>query len=549
MSEPHFTPTSALRKVRASVALSALVALGAATVPAAAQEPQRGGIIQYGHAQEPPCLYGSWIQQWYLQRQFSDSLVTRADDGTILPWLATSWTISDDRKTYVFEIKPGVKFTDGTPLDAKAVVDNFNIWLGTDPDTRNNAATAYFKEHFQAVEQAGPQTVKVQLKRPYQPFLTVLSHATHGILSPTALARGPQANCEQPVGSGPFIVEKWNRGQNVVLRRNPDYNSAPATAKHQGPAYVDGLVWKFLKEPTVRWGSLVTGESDVIYDVPAVNWDEANKRFTVIRRLTGGTPQRLQLNTEFAPFDDIRVRQAFAHASDRKKAVEVTFLGAVPFEGNGALSQSAPDYRKELAERYPYDPVKAGQLLDEAGWTQRNDKGVRLKDGKPLTVRITYGAGAYLTADAAQALQIIQEQAREVGFDVVLKPTTQAEWYGGKNRGPRDYEIIPAYWTASSAEVFQISWKPDAGSARNANNASRFQDPKLWALIQEADQTFDDARRKALYQEAQTILVDNAAVVGFIPLPVSLASSPKLKDVWISGAVSEPVFHDAYFVK
>ncbi|WP_439495536.1 ABC transporter substrate-binding protein [Bosea sp. (in: a-proteobacteria)] len=529
--------------------LAATAALAAFAGPATAQEPPRGGIIQYGHAQEPPCLYGSWIQQWYLQRQFSDGLVTRTNDGTIRPWLATSWTISDDKKTYVFEIKPEVKFTDGTPLDAKAIVDNFNLWLDVDPDKRNNAATLYFKEHFQSAEATGPLTVKVQLKRPYQPFLTVLSHATHGILSPTALARGAQVNCEQPVGSGPFIIEKWNRGQDVVFRRNPNYNSAPSTAKHQGPAYVDGLAWKFLKEPTVRYGSLVTGESDVIYDVPAVNWEEANKRFTVIRHITGGTPQRLQLNTEFAPFDDIRVRRAFAHASDRKKAVEVTFHGAVPFEGNGALAQSAPDYATDLAGSYPYDPAKAEKLLDEAGWTTRDDRGVRLKDGKPLTVRITYGAGSHLTADAAQALQIIQEQAREVGFDVVLRPTTQAEWYAGKNRGPRDYEIQPAYWTASSAEVFQISWKPDVGSARNVNNASRFQDPKLWALIQEADQTFDDARRKALYQEAQGILVDSAAVIGFIPLPVSLASSPKLKDVWISGAVGEPVFHDAYFVK
>jgi peptide/nickel transport system substrate-binding protein len=542
-------PKSASRSRRLRPALAATVALAALVGPALAQEPQRGGIIRYGHAQEPPCLYGSWIQQWYLQRQFSDSLVTRTSEGEIKPWLATSWTISDDKKTYVFEIKPGVKFTDGTPLDAKAIVDNFNLWLDVDPDKRNNAATAYFKEHFQSAEVAGPLTVRIQLKRPYQPFLTVLSHATHGILSPTALARGVQANCEQPVGSGPFIVEKWNRGQNVVFRRNPDYNSAPSTAKHQGPAYADGLVWKFLKEPTVRYGSLVTGESDVIYDVPAVNWAEANKRFTVIRQLTGGTPQRLQLNTEFAPFDDVRVRQAFAYAADRKKAVEVTYQGSLPFEGNGALSQSAPDYLKTLAETYPYDPAKAEKLLDEAGWTERNDRGVRLKDGKPLTIRIAYGAGAYLTSDAVQALQIIQEQAREVGFDVVLRPTTQAEWAAGKNRGPSDYEIIPAYWTASSAEVFQISWKPDIGKVRNANNASRFQDPKLWDLIQQADQTFDDARRKDLYQQAQKLLVDNAAVIGFIPLPVSLASSPKLKDVWISGAVSEPVFHDAYFVK
>lgn len=528
------------------VAAAALLLVGASVLKA--EERPRGGIIRYGHQQEPPCLFGSWIQQWYLQRQFSDALVARRPDGTILPWLATSWTISEDRTIYTFEIKPDVKFTDGTPLDAKAVADNFKIWLGDDPDTRNNAATLYFKEHFHSVEVVGPQSVRVTLRRPYANFLTVLSHATHGILSPTALSRGLQANCEQPVGSGPFIVENWNHGQDVVFRRNPNYNSAPATAKHQGPAYVDGLVWKFLKEPTIRYGSLAAGESDVIYDVPAVNWDDANRRFTIVRHITGGTPQRLQLNTELVPFDDERVRKAFAHATDRRSAVAAVYQGAVPHESNPVLASSAPGYVPELAELFPYDPAKANRLLDEAGWTGRDARGKRTKDGRPLAIRIAYGSG-YLTPDAAQVLEIVQEQAREVGFDVVLKPTPQADWYAGKNRGPKDYDIIPAYWTASSAEVFKISWKPDQGVVRNVNNASRLQRPDVWALIQEADGTSDDARRKELYGQAQRLLAESAAVVGFIPLPVTLASSAKLKDVWLSGAVGEPVFHDAYFVK
>ena len=532
------------------LAAAALAAgLGAARAQGTADDaPRRGGVIQYGHVQEPPCLYGSWIQQWYLQRQFSDALVARRVDGSIAPWLATAWAVSDDRTVYTFEIKPDVSFTDGTPLDAKAVADNFALWLGDDPDRRNNAASLYFKEHFTSAEATGPRTVRVTLKRPYAPFLTVLSHATLGILSPTALARGLQANCERPVGSGPFVVETWNHGENVVFRRNPNYNSAPATAKHQGPAYVDGLVWKFLKEPTIRYGSLTAGESDVIYDVPAVDFAEASRRFTIVRHITGGTPQRLQLNTEFPPFDDARVRRAFAHATDRKGAVAAIFRGAVPYEGNPVLASSAPDYDAEAAGLYPYDPAAANRLLDEAGWTGRGARGTRAKDGRPLTVRVAYGGG-YLSPDAAQAIEIIQEQAREVGFDVQLKPTPQADWLAGRNRGPRDYEIIPAYWTASSAEVFKISWKPDQGGVRNANNASRLQSAEAWDLIQRADGTADDAARKALYGQAQRLLAESAAVIGFVPLPVTLASRPDLKDVWLSGAVGEPVFHDAWFAR
>lgn len=193
-----------------------------------AQEPapQRGGTIQYGHFQEPACL----VHGWYLQRQFSDALVSRAADGKIWPWLATSWALSKDRKTYTFQIKPGVKFTDGTPLDAQAVAENFKRWTDADPAKRNGASFVYFSDNFESATATGPLTLRVTFKQPYQPFLTVLSHATHGILSSASLNRSAAETCEQPVGSGPFIVEKWNRGQNVVFKRNPHYNSAPGNA-------------------------------------------------------------------------------------------------------------------------------------------------------------------------------------------------------------------------------------------------------------------------------------------------------------------------------
>ena len=543
-------PSALGRPARRLACLAVGVALAAFHPrPALADDAARGGTIRYGHEQEPPCLYGSWIQQWYLQRQFSDALVSQDAGGKFVPWLATSWTISDDKTVYTFELKPDVRFTDGTSLDAQAVVDNFDNWLSVDPDRRNNAATLYIKDVFKSARATGPLSVRVELSKPYQPLLTVLSQATLGILSPTAIKRGARANCEQPVGSGPFVVEKWNHGQNVVFKRNPDYNSAPANARHQGPAYVDGLVWKFLRDPTSRYGSLQTGESDVIYDVPAVDWADARQHFDVAQHLTGGTPQRLQLNTGIAPFDDIRVRQAFALAADRRKAVEAVYQGALPFAGNPVLGPSAADYRADLADSYAFDPDRANKLLDDAGWTARTEDGVRTKDGKPLTVRMVYGAGDFVTPDAAQALEIIQAQVRDVGFDMQFTPITLSEFYAGTHRGPNDYDVQPAYWTASSAEVFKISWKPDVGGKANVNNPSRFQPPDVWSLIQEADQTFDDAKRKALYGQVQKIITDSAAVVGFIPLPTTLASNPKLKGVAIADGGGEPVFYDAYFAR
>lgn len=515
----------------------------------AADTAKRGGVIRYGHFQEPPCLFGGWVQQWYLQRQYSDNLVARAEDGKILPWLATSWSVSGDGKVYTFQIKPNVRFTDGTKLDAQAIADNINGWFNGDPDLRNPTAGPYLDSIFQSATASAPLTLRVTLKTPFEPLLNVFAQSSQGIMSPTALKRGHAANCEKPVGSGPFIVDKWNHGRDVVFRRNPNYNSAPANAKHQGPAYVDGIVWRFLKDPTVRYGSLLSGESDVVYAIPAVSWKDANARFTVVRHITGGTPLRLALYTARPPFDDVRIRQAFAYATDRKAAVESVFLGSQPYEGNSALSRSSPEYASELAHAFAYDLAKASRLLDESGWAARNDKGIRVKNGKPLVVRISY-TDAFLPPDADQVFQIIQQQAKAVGFDVRLQPTNQADFWAGKNLGPNDYEVVALYWVAPGAEIFRVSYKPDLNGQRNPFNPSRYQDMALWDTIQKAEATSDSAKRTALYRQAQQRIVDNAPAVGFTVLDVTLAASPALKDIWLDhGSVGEPVFSDAYFAK
>ncbi|MBW5436105.1 ABC transporter substrate-binding protein [Bradyrhizobium canariense] len=531
-----------------AIAVSGLsIASAMQTEDASAGKSQSGVIIRYGHFQEPPCLYGGWVQQWYLQRQFSDNLVARAEDGTILPWLATAWTVSDDRKKYTFQIKPDVKFTDGTVLDAQAIVDNINGWLSDNAELQNPTAGPYLRSLFESAAATGPLTLKITLKTPFEPLLNVFAQSSQGILSPTALKRGKAVNCESPIGSGAFIVEKWNRGKNVIFRRNPNYNSAPANAKHQGPAYVEGIEWRFLADPTIRYGSLLTGESDVVYHIPAVNWQDANSRFKVVRHITGGTPLRLALFSARPPFDDMRVRQAFAYASDRSAAVQAAFLGSLPYEGNFSLSQSSPEYIRELSKSYSYDVDKANKLLDKAGWTERDANGIRSKNGNPLIIRITY-TNAFSPPDGDQVLQIIQQQAKAAGFDVRLQPTNQADFWAGKNLGPNDYEVLPLYWVAPGAEIYRISYKPDLNGVRNPFNPSRYQDLTLWDIIQKAEQVAEKPERIALYQQAERRIVENAPSLSYTVLDVTLASADNVKDIWLDGgSVGEPVFSDAYF--
>lgn len=518
-----------------------------ATLAAASTRPVEGGTISYGHEQEPPCLTGGWVQQAYISRQFLDSLVSQVGEGEIVPWLATSWSVSKDQRTWTFKLREGVRFHDGTPLDASAVAYNFDYWLN--PRTANGTVAAYIGEYYAGSRAVDDHTFQLNLTKPYSPLLSALSQAYFGIQSPTALKRGVEVNCEQPVGSGPFVVKRWNRGQDVVLERNPDYASAPANAKHQGPAYVDGIDWKFLKEPTVRYGSLGSGQSDVVYDIPTVDWEDAKARYEVQQYITPGTPVRLALNTVRGPFADADVRRAFGYATDRRSAVESAFAGVIPYNGNGALSQSTPGYDASLADAYPHDQARASRLLDAAGWTERNADGIRVKDGEPLHVTLAYPSGAIITSEGATLLQSIQQQAKEAGFDVELLPATQSEVFAGKFSTPQAYDAWPAYWTSPTAGVLYIVWRQNLAKRPNFNNGSFYNDPELEQTIAAANSTLDKGEQDALYARAQQIIVDQAAVLGLYTQTTSLAIDKHLRDVWLEDSQGEPVFSDAHFVR
>ena len=159
---------------------------------AAAGTPTHGGTIHYAHDLEVPCLQGGWVEEAYVERQYADSLVSQTSAGKIVPWLATSWKISKDQRTYTFQLKPGVKFSDGTPLNAKAVVSNFDFW--TNPKSGNSDVESYIGPYFKSAKPLGSLTVQVKLKAPYSPLLSSLSaqkmaSATHVGAPAIAVAR------------------------------------------------------------------------------------------------------------------------------------------------------------------------------------------------------------------------------------------------------------------------------------------------------------------------------------------------------------------------
>ena len=538
------------RRIRSAVAVLAVSGVLAGCGGAAAEAgdtPTAGGTIVYSHVQEPSCIFGGWIQQAYISRQVLDGLVTLDENNNVKPWLATQWTVSSDGLKYTFTLKDGVKFTDGTAVDAEAIAWNFDLW---ENHNGNGTAKVSIDPYYKSAKAIDATHVEITLNKPYGQFLTLTTQGYFGIQSPTAYkSRSEQENCEKPIGSGGFTVKEWKHGQEVVLEKNPNYTSWPSTAKHQGPAIVDEVRWKFVADATSRYASLSTGESDVVYEVPTVNWKDAEQRYETIKYITPGKPVSFYINTKTGPFTDKSVRQAFAYGADRKSAVEAGFHSVIPYEGNPSVSQSTPGYNAEAAKAYAYDPDKANQLLDAAGWSTKNADSIRTKNGQTLSIKLVYGAGFIFTSEGATVLQVLQEQWKQIGFDVKLIPATQAELWGGKYSDPSTYDATPSYWTSPSSAILWIVWRPDTKENPNGNNQSYYDNDQLSRAIQQANAESDQAKANRLYGEAQQTIVDDAAGIGLYTQNSTYAISKNLKHVWLEKSQGEPVFSDAYFTK
>ena len=534
-----------------SLALAACGGASSSATPASGGTPVRGGTIVYGADREPTCLdphnLGD-MPQTYVSRQYLDSLVSELPDGRTVPWLATSWTITPDGRHYTFKLKQGVKFTDGTPFDAAAVQANVKQIL--DPATQSSTDLIYLKPYYESTDVIDAHTVRINLERPYSPFLDVLAQAFLGIESPKAMARGLKANCQSPVGTGPFIVKRWVHGQQVDLVRNPHYDSAPANAKHQGPAYLDGITWKFLKDNSVRYSAVTGGEASIIFNIPPE--DEAaaktNPSLQVLRFVHSGNPNNFTLNTSRAPFDDLRVRQALLYGSNAAAAVKSAYLGVFPYAG-GPLSSGTPDYSPAYDNAYPYDVKKANALLDAAGWTGRDAQGYRTKDGKELAARFVYSSDPGDTPPADQTLyQDVQAAEKQIGFHVILTPQAQLTFYA-TFQNPKAYEAVDSYWNSPTPAVLYIVFSTESLRTGGFNNSAIVSDPQLDSILLKAAATTDRAEQKTLYDQAQAIASSNAWQLRLYPIQTRLAVRSTLKDVWVEPSEGEPVLQDAWVAR
>ena len=417
-----------------------------------------------------------------------EGLTRMAPDGAIVPGLAESWTVSADGKTYTFTLRKGVTFHDGAPFDAN--VAKFTLDRARAADSVNPQKGLF--EPIDAVEVVDPATLKVTLKRPTGAFLFNLAWPAAVMVSPQSAAD----NKTKPVGTGPFKFERWAKGSQIDLVRNPTYwGKTPALNK---------ISFKIIGDPAAAYAAMMAGDLDAYPIFPAnenIPQFQKDPRFTVKIGNTEGKTI-VALNNARKPFDDIRVRRALAYGIDRKAVIEGATMGLAKPIGSHYAPQDAGYV--DLTGKYPYDPEKAKALLKEAGVSN-------------LKAKLVLPPPDY----ARRGGEIVAAQLKKIGVDVELVPVEWAQWLSDVFRG-KNYDMT----IISHVEPMDLDIYARDDYYFNYNN------PDYKALYTELAATSDPDKRKALIAKAQEKLADDSVNVFMFLLPKTGVWNAKLDGLW-----------------
>ncbi|MFD4601071.1 ABC transporter substrate-binding protein [Streptomyces sp. NPDC058464] len=493
-----------------------------------------GGTLTFAVGSDAGCVDPQQVgsnDTIYSVRQIVDSLTDQdPKTGKIVPWLAKSWDISADATTFTFHLRSGVTFSDGSKLTAQVVKDNFDAVpelgaLGT-------LAEGYLSG-VKSTTVVDPLTVKVAFKLPNAQFLQATSTHSLGIESSASVRKSPQQKCSDGVvGSGPFVLKQYVQNQSITLDRRTGYDWGSSLWSKKGEAYLDKLVFKVVPEAGVRAGSLQSGQVDAISSVGKAN-EAALKggQVTLQSRANPGVVFGLGLNNARPLLKDVKVRQAILAAVDRKQIADTVFpTGTQP--ATSILAHTTPDY-SDLSTDLAFDAAKAKSLLDEAGW-RAGSNGVRAKDGKKLSLTISWFPNA---ATNQPALELVQQQLKAVGIDVVLKQLPVTQFATTLQSG--DFDVVWGNTTRADPDILRSSF-----STRLANFYHLPASSLDTALSAQAATT-DTAKRRQLVTEAQQLIVRNAYDVPVVELQTQLGVSNRVHDLTFDSG-SRVQLHDTW---
>ncbi|MEU8223310.1 ABC transporter substrate-binding protein [Kribbella sp. NPDC048915] len=453
-----------------------------------------------------------------------DPLVYWLPDGkggsAFHPGLAESWTISPDASVYTFKLRKGVTFHDGTPFDAKAVKATYDHVV--DPRTKSKSGLGALGP-YQETKILDDYTVQIVFTAPNASFLHQQAAGNFGISSPTALEKyGPTGFGNNPVGTGPFSFESYQAGSRLSLVKNPKYTWGPK-ALGEGPAKLDKLVFRIVTDDSGRYNALQSGQLQIAMNLPPNNISAAAKsgKYEQLLVPSIGTPLGMPINVTKPPTDDPLVRQAIMYAVDQDALVK-NVLYDVYKPSHNVLTPITPGYSDAASKTYSYDPDKAGQLLDQAGW-KAGDGGARTKNGQPLNLEIILFSGGGLELPT----QFVVSQLQKVGFSASTSVQPFATAQASFNSGVHNLGSFGYY----GADPYLLNIWVNSNAIKSGFNWSHYANPAIDQLIAKANATAADPARNALYQQAGDTLMRDSMYLPLWDVAGAFTLSPKVKNL------------------
>ena len=479
---------------RLLAALSAVIMAVVLVAPSSGQ--QTGGTLIIGRGADAVTLsfYANAAPDSETMAHIVETLFKLTPDGKIEPLLAESHQLSTDGRQLTIRLRRGIRFHDGTLFDANAVKWNLDYFRNPD----NRVTFRFLLSEVTAVDVLDANTVRVTSGRPFVPLLAHLTHDFVGMHSQAAVERAGGMRPPQgmpygaaPVGTGPYKFREWVRGDRIVLDRNPDYWGP------QKPV-LDQIVWRVIPDDGARVLALEGGQIHVAVRIPPRETSRlALNRAVRVDRTSSLRTIYVAFNYQRRPFTDVRVRQAFNYAVD-KRAIAQTILGGAARVSDAPISPGIVGYAPIMS--YPRDLAKARQLLAEAGFPQG------------LNVTLHHPTGRYVQ-DAAVAAAV-QAQLREAGINARLVTMEWATYLQVTNRpvDQTDIEMFMLGWGTVTGDADYGLYSLFHSSQWAPGGSSRFfyKNERVDSLLDQARAITDPARRAATYKQAMELIMQDA---------------------------------------
>ena len=418
---------------------------------------------------------------WVIDNVY-DRLVEMAEDGSLVPGLAKSWSVAADNVTWTFELRNDVKFHDGTQFNAEAVKYNFDRVLNPAKEMAN---IKQWQPYIESVTVVDKDTVQFKTKSPYGSFLSRMANSFSSISSPAAIEKYGAEYSRHPVGTGAFVFDSWVPGERLVLVKNGSY-------WREGP-YIDRLEYRFIREGSPRVLALESGDVDVVDQVPAqdlARLDQAAE-LAILQK----TMYRIfywAFNNTKGVWKDPRVRIALNHAIDRESIVKNVLFGA----GKVANSFLSPSIYGALPiNTYDYNPTKAKQMLQEAGF--------------PFDTRLVCYVTEGRYYQDRQVAEAIQGMLAQIGVQVDVRVLERAAFVDAVWFAEANSDVAKArdpMQTTFGSDDAATAWRQTLHSQmwpKNGWNEALYSNAKVDALIDQANTTTDLEKRKALLEDIQ----------------------------------------------